>query len=349
MTQDRNEIQIGGSRFIERRARARGLEFHVVEGPDSGPTLILLPGMLNLWNDYQPVLPALAAHFHVVVMDLRGHGGSEWAPDGRYRVIDYSDDVIALIESEHRSPVTISGNSLGGLVALDVAARRPELVRAIAIEDAPLLITERQRWASHWYYPFFRAVTSTLGDWRSAGADVPDLERRIAALDLYRPPLDKSWSDRVISSGKILERLRKAGLLSGEAAERMAAGWARYVSGQRPTLGDCLPGVVIRTLAAAWATVDPRVPAPAVDLTFSDEFDHLAALRAVRCPVLLWEADLDMSGLVPQHDIESILKSLSHVPHWHERVDGAGHQIHGDAPQHFAARTIELFYCASAR
>ncbi len=343
MTQDRNEIRIGGCLFIERRARARGVEFRIVEGPDAGSTLILLPGMLNLWNDYQRVLPALAARFHVVAMDLRGHGGSEWAADGRYRVVDYSDDVIALIESEHRSPVAISGNSLGGLIALDVAARRPELVRAIAIEDAPLLITEPQRWASHWYYPFFGAVAAMLTEWRSRGADVPDLERRIATLDLYRPPIDKSRADRMISSGKILERLRRGGLLSGDEARRIAAGWTYYVSGQRPRLGDCLPGIAIQTLAAAWATVDPRVPVPTVDLTFSEGLDHLAALRAVRCPVLLWEADFDMSGLVPQPDIERVLHSLSHVPHRHERVDGAGHQIHAEAPERFAARTIEFF------
>ena len=79
------------------------------------------------------MLPALAKSFHVIVVEHRGHGTSDWAADGRYRVVDYADDVIVLLERMNLGPVFISGNSLGGLIALNVAARRPGLVRAIAL------------------------------------------------------------------------------------------------------------------------------------------------------------------------------------------------------------------------
>ena len=57
---------------------------------------------------------------------------------GHYRLHDYADDVSAFIVRTVGGPATIYGHSLGGIVALLVAAHAPELVRAVVVGDAPL-------------------------------------------------------------------------------------------------------------------------------------------------------------------------------------------------------------------
>jgi len=333
----------GNLPFCVRRIRAGGVELTLVEGPDTGPPLVLLAGMLDLWTGYEAVLPLLGPHFRILLLEHRGHGASSRAPRGDYRVIDYANDVVSLIEEEVRGRTLIAGNSLGGMIALNVAARRPDLVKAIAIEDAPLLITELPSWSSHWIFPFFGAAAHILESWRAMGAGVENLARRIAALPLYRPRLEPSWVSRAAACGKTVAGMRDAGLLSHGEAARLQEGWRLFVAGERPTMGACLPRAVIDAIARDWATVDPRVPLHAADGRLSEGFDHATSLAALRCPVLLWEADRDLSGIVPPTGFERLKACLAHVPHRHVYTEGAGHQIHRDAPQLFATQTIDFF------
>jgi len=80
----------------------------------------------------------------VYAPDLRGHGGSSWTP-GSYRLWDYAGDVIGVLEAIVDIPAAIAGHSLGGEVAIIVAAERPDLVRAAIPIDAPLSAGETRR------------------------------------------------------------------------------------------------------------------------------------------------------------------------------------------------------------
>lgn len=113
------------------------VSINYAEGPANGPPLVLLHGGSARWQSFQNIIPALAASWHLVAPDLRGHGRSGWVPN-RYRLQDYVDDVIALLVGQVGEPAALFGHSLGGMVALMVAAQRPDLVRAIAIGDSPL-------------------------------------------------------------------------------------------------------------------------------------------------------------------------------------------------------------------
>jgi pimeloyl-ACP methyl ester carboxylesterase len=281
--------------------------------------------------------------FHVITVEHRGHGTSQWASDGRYRVVDYADDLIAVLETAQLGPVSISGNSLGGLIALNVAARRPDLVRAIALEDAPLLITDQPHWKAHWLYPMFTAIFDLLTQWRARGEGMDALARRVSALPLYRPRLEQPVADRKVAHDKMVQSICGGDALDKAEQARLASGWRRYLQGERPTLGECLPHVVIQSMAGVIATVDPRAPAHAVDVRLNEGFDHLAALRSVRCPVLLWEADRVLGGIVPPEQIAAIRAALQHIAHRHFIVEGAGHHIHCDAPDRFVDHSTEFF------
>ncbi len=72
------------------------------------------------------VMPEGAAHF---VMECRGHGQSEAGPMDRLSIRTFADDLAAVMEG----PAIVGGISMGAAIALDLAARRPDLVRALVI------------------------------------------------------------------------------------------------------------------------------------------------------------------------------------------------------------------------
>ena len=92
--------------------------------------------MTQTWDAWLPVVPALAEHFSVAAVDLRGHGQSDHPASG-YHLRDYVADVVALTDAlGWRQPLVI-GHSLGGSVARLAEARHPGWAHRIVIEDTP--------------------------------------------------------------------------------------------------------------------------------------------------------------------------------------------------------------------
>jgi pimeloyl-ACP methyl ester carboxylesterase len=83
-------------------------------------------------------------------MDHRGHGGSDRFPS-RYRVCDFADDAIRLVNTHLHEGVVVYGHSLGALVAAAVASTCPDRVRAIILEDPPAPSFLRDVVHSAWY------------------------------------------------------------------------------------------------------------------------------------------------------------------------------------------------------
>lgn len=90
----------------------------------SGEPLLLVHGIGSRWQMWEPVLPALAAHHDVVAVDLPGFAASPMPPAGTPAGIDSLVSLLGAfladlkIERPH-----VAGNSLGGLLALELAAR----------------------------------------------------------------------------------------------------------------------------------------------------------------------------------------------------------------------------------
>lgn len=109
-----------------------------VDGPPDAPAVVLLHGITSSHRAWDWLVPELVATHLVVRPDARGHGQSERAP-GTYDLFAYTDDAVAVIE-EIGPPVVLVGHSLGGATAAAVAQRRPDLVRALLLEDPALLV-----------------------------------------------------------------------------------------------------------------------------------------------------------------------------------------------------------------
>lgn len=100
-----------------------------------GPPLVLVHGLGGAAANWRLVAPALAAHRRVVVPELPGHGGSAPLPATPH-VDALADAVLAVLEAEGALPAPWVGHSLGGLVALRAAVRRPDAVRGIVLAAA---------------------------------------------------------------------------------------------------------------------------------------------------------------------------------------------------------------------
>ena len=113
------------------------------EGAASGHPLVLLHGGSARWQSALPLIPELSQHWHVYAPDLRGHGQSGRVP-GCYRLRDYVADIAAFLEQVVQQPAVLFGHSLGGHIAILVAARYPHLVRGLIIGDAPFDLAKLQ-------------------------------------------------------------------------------------------------------------------------------------------------------------------------------------------------------------
>jgi len=99
--------------------------------------VVLLPATGETADDWDVVASALASSRTVHAVNLRGHGPSDWP--GTYSIELLATDVTGLLPQVANQPVDLVAHSLGGLVACQVASRRPELVGRLVLEDVGLL------------------------------------------------------------------------------------------------------------------------------------------------------------------------------------------------------------------
>lgn len=107
-----------------------------------GPVAIFLHGITSNSAVWAPFLEGLHQSLRCVAVDQRGHGLSD-KPDIGYSAKEFSEDIVALIETLRSGPAYIVGHSLGARNAIEVAAARPDLVRAVvAIDFTPYIEDE---------------------------------------------------------------------------------------------------------------------------------------------------------------------------------------------------------------
>jgi esterase len=123
----------------------RGLALHFLEWGDAGAQpLCFLHGGAAHAHWFDRVTPAFADRFHVVSLDQRGHGESQWAEPPAYATEDFTGDLLELMDRLGWGRMTVIGHSMGGHNAMTFAAWHPERVSALVIVDSrPAIPTER--------------------------------------------------------------------------------------------------------------------------------------------------------------------------------------------------------------
>jgi len=102
----------------------------------AGPAVLCLPGLNRNCRDFEELAPRLAARHVVLAPDLRGRGRSERDPQwSRYQPATYLVDLWTLLAREGLDRIAVIGTSLGGLLAMMMAATRPAAVCGIVLND----------------------------------------------------------------------------------------------------------------------------------------------------------------------------------------------------------------------
>ncbi|TWP51173.1 alpha/beta hydrolase [Lentzea tibetensis] len=104
-----------------------------VEFGGTGQGIVLLHGLMSRATTWWTVAQWLKPYGRVVGIDARGHGRNPQR--GPWRTEDFVADAAGSIEALGLGPAVVIGHSMGGLHALGLAATRPDLVRAIVVED----------------------------------------------------------------------------------------------------------------------------------------------------------------------------------------------------------------------
>jgi pimeloyl-ACP methyl ester carboxylesterase len=146
-----------------RRVAVNGVRLHVVE-TGSGPPVVLLHGFPEFCYSWRHQLPALAAAgYRAIAPDLRGYNESDKPPGvENYRSSKLVADVAGLIEQLDRGPAVVVGHDWGGVLAWLLVMRRPELVRALVVMNAPHPATflqelpDARQFLRSWYMFFFQ-------------------------------------------------------------------------------------------------------------------------------------------------------------------------------------------------
>ena len=120
----------------DRFVTVEGLRIHYLDwGGEGKQPLILLHGIGRVAHTFDHLATHFSPNYHVMAVDMRGHGDSGWDPKGAYLVEDYAKDIEGMAAQLRLRNIVIWGNSTGGRVAQVFAGLHPDLVAGVIAED----------------------------------------------------------------------------------------------------------------------------------------------------------------------------------------------------------------------
>jgi pimeloyl-ACP methyl ester carboxylesterase len=130
-------------------ADSGGVKIHYV-AKGGGPLLVMIHGFPDYWYTWRNQMPALAGHFLVVAIDLRGYNKSD-KPEGveSYAMPKLVGDVKAVVEHFGERQAVIVGHDWGGAIAWSFAMEHPEMTERLIILNLPHLNALRRELANN--------------------------------------------------------------------------------------------------------------------------------------------------------------------------------------------------------
>jgi pimeloyl-ACP methyl ester carboxylesterase len=194
-------------------------------GPAAGTAFVLGHGFSGSVQDFALEIRVLAADRPVLAFDRRGHGFGTHAPDpSGYGIDRLVGDEIAFLEAHGGGPVDLLGHSMGGRIAVQVAADRPDLVRSLILMDT-----------SAWS---FRSVDPEIAALLSGFFETYDPAHGLPNMDAMRTPEDDLIEARVPQD---LRDRRDAMFQRFDPVALRELGWQLFgevAPSMRPRLGE---------------------------------------------------------------------------------------------------------------
>jgi esterase len=187
--------------------------FHFLEwGDRDAPPIVLLHGGHQSAHSWDLVSLHLAQHYHVLALDQRGHGDSEWARDVEYTNHTMSLDALAFLDAMGlRKPILI-GHSMGGRNGMLLTRHDPSRLRALVIVDVGPELSDRGR--------------AAIAGFVQENQEFEDLEHFVANVRKYDPYRPRAHIERTVkynmlqrADGKYVSKCdatpRRLGLVRG--------------------------------------------------------------------------------------------------------------------------------------
>jgi len=250
-----------------------------VDQSGAGPPLLLIHGLMVSGAMYDPVLPALAAHYRVIVPDLRGHGRSGALP-GPYRVEQLARDLAQLLDDLRLDVAHVLGYSQGGAVAQQFARDYPTRVRGLvlACTYAYNMLSRRERvegMLAPWFVRILgmRRVARLLFSGVGGGPRLPpetagwlqeilaanDTARMVAAVEAMKAFDSRPWLQQIACPTLVIAGTEDAAVPFAHAhmlAQGIPGAQLRVVEGAGHTLIWTHTAIFAQLVEAFLASVD---------------------------------------------------------------------------------------------
>jgi esterase len=116
--------------------KVNGLRLHYRDFGNAGkPVALFMHGLTGNAYAFDHVAPDFVDTHHVLTLDFRGHGDSDWERSGDYDFRKILSDAFAFLAELGVARASLIGNSLGGIVAMVIAASKPELAERLVLND----------------------------------------------------------------------------------------------------------------------------------------------------------------------------------------------------------------------
>ena len=241
------------TRMENRRFEGAGIELNCVDyGGEGRPPMLLVHGGSAHANWWDFVGPLLTDRFHVMALDLRGHGESAWTDEWAYGSRHYAADLDAIITSWGLGAPVLVGHSMGGHCVLVYSVEHSERLRAMVVIDStpvyPDYAVEQLSAISKRPAPVYDSLEAAVGAFRTLPGETlatPEILRHVAGLSfrwrddgkwihkmdrrtLRREPIQLKMADLArIQCPALLVKPTGSPLLTPEFMQKMASKMAR--------------------------------------------------------------------------------------------------------------------------
>ncbi len=126
----------GTTTATDRFVRVGNLNLHYLEWGEAGrPPVVMVHGLSGNAHNFDNLAPHLAGRCHVISVDVRGRGESDWAADADYSNDAYIADLEGLRRSLGFERMSLVGTSLGGRISMSYAGTYPNRVERTVLND----------------------------------------------------------------------------------------------------------------------------------------------------------------------------------------------------------------------
>lgn len=130
----------------DRQLQVNGMNFHYLEWGTAGqPLILMLHGGSQQSHSWDFVSLPLSEHYHILALDQRGHGDSDWAAGGDYSIEAHQSDIDGFVDTLGLRNFHLIGHSMGGRNSYVWASRHPGMLRSLVIVDTGPVAQARGR------------------------------------------------------------------------------------------------------------------------------------------------------------------------------------------------------------